>query len=60
MTSVGGKIEIRKMALELNKRKNVTDKFVMDLRKKLVGKEIEILGLNNQWNLLTKSILVLK
>ncbi len=52
-----GKIDVRDLALSLNNRKSVTEKFIRDLKKKLVSKEIEIFGIENRWNLKDNSIL---
>jgi hypothetical protein len=55
-----GEINVRELALRLNSRKSVTKKFIQDLKNHLVGKEVEIFGVNDKWRLKDYSILGIK
>jgi cold shock CspA family protein len=54
-----GTIDVRELALQANTRQNVTDKFVEALKKKICGKQIEIVSNGSEWELVDTSILVL-
>jgi cold shock CspA family protein len=59
MNDIGwGKIDVRSLVLSLNNRKKITNSFVEKLRGKLIGKEVEIFAIQNQWNLRNDSILI--
>lgn len=54
-----GKIDVRELALILNGRKSITKKFVQNLKSNLIGKEIEVFGFDEKWNLKDSSILTI-
>ena len=54
-----GDIEIRDLALNINERQNVTDKFVAELKNKLNKEKIKIFGNNGQWEIKNTDILKL-
>ena len=59
MNDIGwGKIDVRSLVLSLNNRKKITNSFVEKLRGKLIGKEVEVFAIHNQWNLRDNSILI--
>lgn len=54
-----GKIEIRELALNLNKRRKITKKFISALENKLLGKIVKVTTNQNNWILADSSVLVI-
>ncbi|MFD2514202.1 cold-shock protein [Pontibacter locisalis] len=54
-----GTIDIRDLALKVNGRSKITDRFVSSLNNHLVGRTVSILPKNNEWYLKDSSVLVI-
>lgn len=52
-------IDVRDLALSLNNRKQITEKFVERLKNKLIGKKVRIKNSGSNWKLKDDSILCL-
>lgn len=53
------KIDVRDLALKVNNRKQITDKFVNAIKKELIGKNIRIKNSGLTWSLADDSVLQL-
>ena len=52
-----GIIEVREKVLKINERTKITDKFIENLKNKIIGKTINIIAHKNEWKLLDDKIL---
>jgi hypothetical protein len=50
-------IEVRDLVLKINSRKKITKKFIENLKKKLIGKQIQVFPLGEKWNINKQSVL---
>lgn len=52
-----GKIDVREISLNINERSKITEKFILTLKNKIIGKTVKILPNIKNWTLKDNSIL---